>query len=179
LKSVVRFTTNLKNDKVKNPQTAQAEELNYWKIAAFIGTAIFLLSGFMPMVSDTYGSSISLLDLYAAIGQGRGSSVTLAIDLATFGILLTLILYPVTIVLGFVAMANRKVAIIAGILGLICWIGTVAYLAQFDAISYAGSGVFMGIVGAIAIASAFFLRPSRALTQIWEENAVAPTSASK
>ena len=151
--------------------------MNSWKIAAFIGTVIFIFSGLLPMVSDANGSSLSLLNLYMAIGQGTGSSVSLMIDVATIGILLTLILYPVTVVLGFASIIARKVAIIAGILGLVCWIGTLMYLAQFDAISYTGSGIYVGIVGAIIMALAYFLRPSQALTQVAEETA-APTPSS-
>lgn len=157
--------------------TEQAARLNNWKIAGFIGTVIFLLSGFMPMISHGSAPSVSLLNLYAAVGQGTGSSVSLTIDVATIGMLLTLILYPVTVILGFVSIMNRKVAAFAGILGLICWIGTLMYLAQFDAFSYAGSGIYVGIVGAIIIALAYVLRPSPTLIQVAEETA-APTRSS-
>jgi len=111
---------------------------------------------------------------YIFFTGGVVSSVGKGVTAATIGLLLTLILYPVAVILGFVSIINGKVAIIAGILGLACWIGTLVYLVQFDAISYTGNGIYMGIVGATVTASAYFLRPPQALTQIADKTA-APT----
>lgn len=46
--------------------------MDCWKIAAFIGTIIFLVSAFLPLISVTVldtTASISLIDLYSALAQ--------------------------------------------------------------------------------------------------------------
>jgi hypothetical protein len=124
--------------------------MNCWKILALVGTIIFLFSGFLPMVSASE-FSFNLSDFYTG-------SVT--IDAGVIGILLTIILYPVAVILGFVSILKRKVAMIAGIVGLICWIGTLAYFAQVNAVSHAGVGIYVGIAGAVIMAIAYFLKTS-------------------
>ncbi len=129
--------------------------IDYWKIVALVGTIIFLVSGFLPMISASE-FSFSLFNLYTG-------SVT--IDAGVIGILLTIILYPVAVILGFVSILKRKVAMVAGIVGLICWIGTLAYLAQANAVSHAGVGIYVGIAGAVIITIAYFLKASLLPTQ--------------
>jgi hypothetical protein len=129
--------------------------MDYWKIVALVGTIIFLVSGFLPMISASE-FSFSLFNLYTG-------SVT--IDAGVIGILLTIILYPVAVILGFVSILKRKVAMVAGIVGLICWIGTLAYLAQANAVSHAGVGIYVGIAGAVIITIAYFLKASLLPTQ--------------
>jgi len=122
--------------------------MDYWKIVALVGTIIFLVSGFLPMFS-TSEFSFSLFNFY------RGS---VTIDAGVIGILLTIILYPVAVILGFVSILKRKVAMVAGIVGLICWFGTLAYLVQFNVVSLAGAGIYVGIVGAVIMAIAYFVK---------------------
>jgi hypothetical protein len=129
--------------------------MDYWKIVALVGTIIFLVSGFLPMISASE-FSFSLFNLYTG-------SVT--IDAGVIGILLTIILYPVAVILGFVSILKRKVSMVAGIVGLICWIGTLAYLAQANAVSHAGVGIYVGIAGAVIITIAYFLKASLPPTQ--------------
>lgn len=129
--------------------------MDYWKIVALVGTIIFLVSGFLPMISASE-FSFSLFNLYTG-------SVT--IDAGVIGILLTIILYPVAVILGFVSILKRKVAMVAGIVGLICWIGTLAYLAQANSVSLAGVGIYVGIAGAVIMAIAYFLKASLPPTQ--------------
>jgi hypothetical protein len=129
--------------------------MDYGKIVALVGTIIFLVSGFLPMISASE-FSFSLFNLYTG-------SVT--IDAGVIGILLTIILYPVAVILGFVSILKRKVAMVAGIVGLICWIGTLAYLAQANAVSHAGVGIYVGIAGAVIITIAYFLKASLLPTQ--------------
>jgi hypothetical protein len=129
--------------------------MDYWKIVALVGTIIFLFSGFLPMVS---GSEFifSLFNFYTG---------KVTIEAGVIGILLTIRLYPVAVILGFVSVLKRKVAMVAGIVGLICWIGTLAYLAQANAVSHAGVGIYVGIAGAVIITIAYFLKASLLPTQ--------------
>lgn len=138
--------------------------MNYWKIVALVGTIIFLVSGFLPMISASE-FSLSLFNLYTG-------SVT--IDAGVIGILLTIILYPIAVVLGFISILKRKVAMAAGIVGLICWIGTLAYLAQANAVSLAGAGIYVGIAGAVIMAIAYFLNASLPPTQTAAQEATFP-----
>ena len=135
--------------------------VHYWRIAAFVGTIIFAVSGILPVVSGSY-SSASLFDVYYAIMQGYDVLGPVTLNAATVGIVLTIVLYPIGIVLGLASLIRRKIALLAGILGLVCWIGTLTYLAQYDFLSYAGIGIYVGIVGAIIIELAYFLKPSAA-----------------
>jgi len=138
--------------------------MDYWKIVALVGTIIFLVSGFLPMISASE-FSFSLFNLHTG-------SVT--IDAGVIGILLTIILYPVAVILGFVSILKRKVAMVAGIVGLICWIGTLAYLAQANAVSHAGVGIYVGIAGAVIITIAYFLKASLPPTQTASQDTTFP-----
>lgn len=126
--------------------------MRYFKVAAFVGTILFLLSGFLPLITvsvlDT-SMSVSLLNIYTALSA------------RPYGIILTIVLYLVAVVLGFVSIIKRKIAIVAGILGLLCWIGALMTLGAIPgALQYTGIGVYVGIVGAIIMAVAFFMKPS-------------------
>jgi peptidoglycan/LPS O-acetylase OafA/YrhL len=74
-------------------------------------------------------------------------------------------LYPIAVILGFVAIAKRKIALAAGALGLLAWIGTLVFLSTLNAIQYTGFGVYVGIVGAIIMAVAYFIKPGPAMQQ--------------
>lgn len=127
--------------------------MDYWKIVAFAGSVIFLFSGFLPMITvAVFGVSRTLFDMYAS----------LPIDLYTVRYLPTFVLYPITLILGFISTVKRKIAIVAGMLGLVCWIDYIVALSQYHRTELAGTGVYVGIVGAIIIAGAYFLKPSPA-----------------
>ena len=138
--------------------------MDYWKSVALVGAIIFLFSGFLPMVS---GSEFifSLFNLYTG---------KVTIDAGVIGILLTIRLYPVAVILGFVSVLKRKVAMVAGIVGLICWTGTLAYLAQANAVSHAGVGIYVGIAGAVIMAIAYFLKASLPPTQTAAQDTTFP-----
>jgi hypothetical protein len=145
------------------------KNLDYWKIIALVGTIIFLLSGFLPMIADslfTPTASLNLFNLYAQIGQAQSTTGSVTLDTATIGLILTIILWPITLVLGLISILRKKASVAAGILGLLCWIGTLIALAQYDAMQYAGIGVYIGIAGAIIIAAAYFIQPSPTPPQI-------------
>jgi hypothetical protein len=137
--------------------------LESWKIIALIGTIVFLISGFLPLVSLTlfdFSFYFSLIHAYNLIIQGGASSSgEIAVTAGAIGILLTVILYPLTVVLGFAAIAKQKIAIVAGILGLLCWIGWLAALNELGIIQYAGLGVYVGFIGSIILLAAFFIKP--------------------
>lgn len=140
------------------------EKLASWKIVALIGTIIFLISGVLPLVSLTlfdFSFYFSLFHAYNLILQGGGSTTSgeIAVTAGAVGILLTVILYPLTVLLGFASIVKQKLAIVAGILGLLCWIGWLAALNELGIIQYAGLGVYVGFIGAIILLITFFLKP--------------------
>lgn len=147
--------------------------MDYWKIVALVGTIIFLVSGFLPMISASE-FSFSLFNLYAVMGQAGENAGSVTIDAGVIGILLTIIPYPVAVILGFVSILKRKFAMVAGIVGLICWIGTLAYLAQANAVSLAGVGIYVGIAGAVIMAIAYFLKTSLPPTQTASQDTTFP-----
>ena len=142
-------------------------KLQYWKVAAFVGTIIFLVSVFLPFISvPVVGTTatISLLDLYSALTQaGQQSAGNINVPVGVYGILLTIILYPITVILGFVSVFRRTLALAAGILGIICWIGAVVALSGLEALQYMGIGIYVGVIGAIILLIAYALKP-RAMT---------------
>jgi hypothetical protein len=147
------------------------KKLDYWKIAVLIGTMVFLISAFLPMTNV----GVNLVDLYRIIvsvmTQGStstdvGSLGTLPADIyvAAIGILLTIILWPIALILGFVSIAKRRVALAAGILGVICWIGAIMFVAilqSYYVVQY-GAGIFVGFAGAVILLVAYFLKPTPA-----------------
>jgi len=130
-------------------------KLDYWKIAVFVGTIIFLVSAFLPLITVTVLDttvSITLIDLYSALtnaGEQTARDITALSRL--HGILLTIVLYPITMILGFVSIAKRRAALAAGILGIICWLGATMALSSLQALQYTGLGIYMGLIGAIIL----------------------------
>jgi hypothetical protein len=158
--------------KLKNSSTVklllkQVRKLQYWKIVALIGTIVFLVSVFLPFIAvpvfDTT-ATISLLDLYNSIMQaGEQSAGNVNVPVGVYGILLTVFLYPITVILGFIGVFRRTIALAAGIIGIICWLGAVVALNGLEALQYMGIGIYVGFVGAIILIIAYALKP-RAMT---------------
>ena len=152
--------------------------LESFKIVALIGTLLFLFSAFLPLASHSlfdFAGSFSLLNVYSALGQsvstaGGGGSLSAA----DIGVLMLIVLFPVALILGLVSIVKRKIALPAGILGILCWIGGLIVLNQFSILSYAGLGVYLGLVGAIILAAAYFMKPSATITTIQQPAAPAP-----
>lgn len=148
--------------------------MQYWKIVALIGAVIFLLSGFLPLVSVFNIVSISLVDVYRLIGAASTeiSETSVPITASAIGLLLAIFLYIPAAIVGFVGVFKRKAALAAGILGLICWIGAVIGLAMpipdasFSLLQYVGAGVFVGFVAAIILIAAYFLKPRQPAQQV-------------
>lgn len=151
--------------------------MHYRRIVALIGTLIFSVSGIAPMVSDNLFNptfSLNLFNLYSAVGQGWNIIYSVTVDSATIGVLLTMVIYPIALVLGLVSIVKRRIAILAGTLGLVCWIGTLAYLAEVDFLSYTGLGAYIGIAGAVIMATAYFIKPFLTPPQIASLPATSP-----
>lgn len=122
-----------------------------------------MVSGALPVISISLfdlSVYISLFHMYSLLIQGgEASSGEIVVTAGAVGALLTVILYPITVLLGFVSIIKQKIAIIAGILGIICWVGWLMALNEFGAVQYAGLGVYIGFVGAIILLIAFFIKP--------------------
>lgn len=138
--------------------------LESYKVTALIGTIVFLLSGILPLVSNSlfdFSYYFSLLNLYNLVLQGGSSySGAFTVTAGSVGFLLMIILFPVALILGLISIFRRRVAVAAGILGLICWIGGAIGLNELQAMQYAGLALYMGILGAIILIIASALRPT-------------------
>jgi hypothetical protein len=158
-----------------------------WRVIAVIGAVVFIFSAMLPLISIQFiGTfSVSLLDLYSTIGRGGTTStpeipempseLTQPFERIGIGLLMTVILFPITAIIGFISAAtSRKLALAAGILGIICWLGSIwaiselkSLLAQqlFGQIAAGmiqfGTGIFVGILGALIMLASYFIRPSQ------------------
>jgi len=148
---------------------------------------VFTLSAFLPLITAGafgFNVSVSLVDFYRIIGYltgqsgesvpGWSSTIPLPTNAYTalIGILLTLILYPITTILGFISIAKQRVSLAAGILGIVCWacgILTVASLQSligpFGSLVQYGVGIFVGFVGSVIFLVAHFLKPTKTVSQ--------------
>jgi hypothetical protein len=140
------------------------KKLEYWKISALIGAIIFLASGFLPFISAGGGvASSPLTDIYNGLGFGMDwGTVFSTLPMYGIGWLLAMILYPVTVVLGLASFLRRKLALLAGILGIICGIGEIMMISGVQsyfggAIEY-GYGIFVGFAGAIIMLAANYIK---------------------
>ena len=154
--------------KLKNCQFVRLDlklvrKLEYFRVVAAIGTIVFLISAFLPLISVTFfdqTASISLMDLYSALTRaGSQTAGDVTVPAGVYGILLTVILYPVTVALGLISIFRRRVGLAAGILGILCWIGSIVTLSGLQALQYTGLGIYVGFVGAIILLLASALKP--------------------
>lgn len=129
--------------------------LEYFKVTAFVGTVLFLVSGILPFITLTVLDtpvSVSLIDLYKTLGQNWQLRI---------GLVWAMVLYPVTLVLSFFSMFKRRVALIAGMLGLVCWICVLVALNTVPSmLQFTGIGVYVGIIAAIVLSITFFIKSS-------------------
>ncbi len=105
---------------------------------------------------------------------GTGSTIPLPTEAyaSAIGLLLTLILYPVTVILGFVSIAKQRVSLAAGIVGIICWAGAVIMVTGLQSLSgiaagliQYGNGIFVGFIGAIILLVTHFLKLTKIVSQ--------------
>jgi hypothetical protein len=144
----------------------------------------------LPFVSAQFWGtafSISLFDFYGLVG-GSNSTGLLAnytpqaiMAPPSFGaaLLVTMVLFPIVVVAGFVSVIRPKLTILAGILGVLCWLGSLFAVLQLKSLIsqqgalgalaagsiQIGSGVYMGILGAVILLASYFaaIREARAL----------------
>ena len=131
--------------------------LEYGKITVLLGAIIFSASGFLPLVSFGNEYQPSLFGLYAGFGQ-----VGQQIAAAVFGFFLTLILYPIAVIIGFLGFLKRRLALTAGILGIICWIIPLMTINGIQAATQLnvqqGYGIYAGMVEAIIMLVGYVLQ---------------------
>jgi len=148
-----------------------------WRIVALIGTLVFIFAAPLPLIS-VFGEtlSMSLIDVYSLLGQpaptqGGDSQWSSALTGIGVALMLTIILFPVTLILGLISVATSpKLAIVSGVLGVICWSGSVFAVLQLKALiaSYPGGqlaasliqigfGVYVGILGALMLLASYFV----------------------
>jgi hypothetical protein len=142
------------------------KNLEYWKIVALVGIIVFLTSVFLPLIS-AFGTSDSLANVYQDIGSTDWAFLFANYPAATIGLLLLLILWPIALILSIVSIFKRKTSLIAGIVGIICWVGSVMYVSQSPlsgAVQY-GAGVFAGFAGAIIVLVAYYIKPKSVTPQ--------------
>lgn len=150
--------------------------MEYWKIVALVGTIVFLTSIFLPLFSGPFGTSSSLANGYQDIGSTDWASLFANYPAATTGLLLLLILWPIALILSIVSIFKRKTALIAGIVGIICWVGSVMYISQspLSGLMQYGAGVFAGFAGAIILFVAYYIKPKSVTPHVSPPQVVPP-----
>lgn len=141
--------------------------LEYWKIVALVGAVIFGVSVFLPVYS-ALGFSRSLLDEYQDLGSIDWGSAFSSYPASAVGLLLLAILWPIALVLCIVSIFKHRIALAAGAVGIICWIGAIMYIMGGPAsglIQY-GAGIFVGFAGAIVLLVAYYIKPKPVTSQV-------------
>jgi len=154
--------------------------LKIWQILGLIGIAIFLFSARLPLISIQFiwTFSISLFDIYGWIGrmplvQDNTSEWTEAFSSVGVGLLLTAILFPITLIVAFASLKiSPKLCLIAGFLGIACWLGAIFSVVQlklliaqsggpFGSLASSfiqiGYGVYVGILGSVLLLSSYLI----------------------
>jgi len=117
-------------------------------IIVLIGAILFTVSAFVHFVPR-----LSLIDLYGYMGlflENMGVSSGAAVF--AIGLLITGILHPITMALGFLSVIKLKLTRVAGILGIIsCAMAIMAVSAlKYRGLGY-GVGIWVGLAGAIIL----------------------------
>lgn len=147
----------------------------YWRIVALIGTLVFLISVFLP-VYTFLGDSTSLVNVYQNAGMIDWGASFSSYPVATIGLLLMMILWPIALVLCIVAIFKHRIGIAAGVVGIVCWVGAVMYVGGFSgtlALQY-GAAIYVGFAGAIIMIVARYINLNPAAPQAGMEQAVPP-----
>jgi hypothetical protein len=152
---------NLKNDWSREYTSILVKGLNYyWRIMALIGVIMFAVSGFLPIL---VGGTRGIVPYYQYVGSEDWSGSFASYPVATLGLLLLVILWPIALVLGILSILKRKIALVAGIFGIICWAGGVMYdTASPEGWIQYGAGVYVGFVAAALLLVAYYLKPKQA-----------------
>lgn len=138
----------------------------YSKIAPLIGAIVFLVSVFLPLYSAP-GFSWSLVDVYQNIGSADWAYLFGNYPVSAVGLLLLAILWPVALGLCVASIFRRKISLAAGVVGMVCWAGSVMYIMGGPAsglVQY-GAGIFVGFAGAIILLAAYYIKPKHGRVQ--------------
>ena len=141
--------------------------MEYWKIVALVGAVVFGVSVFLPVYS-ALGFSRSLLDEYQDLGSRDWGSYFSSYPASAVGLLLLAILWPIALVLCIVSIFRHRIALAAGVVGIICWIGAIMYIMGVPTsglIQY-GAGIFVGFAGAIILLVAYYIKPKPVTPQV-------------
>lgn len=148
-----------------------------WKIAAFVGTIIFLVSVFLPVWSAS-GASQSLVDVYQKLGNVDWGYFFANHAVSTVGLLLMAILWPISLVLCIASIFRHKAALAAGAVGILCWIGAIIWIGGSSAYDIAyGAAIYVGYAGAIIMIVAYFIKPRPSTPLSTPPQTSAPPSA--
>jgi hypothetical protein len=143
------------------------EMLPYRRIVALVGAILFVLSAALPIAANVFGS-LNLFDIYSFFFEYSRNLSNLLLTPAGFGLLLSLLFYPIGAILGFIGIVKRRIAWIAGFLALLSQVGTVLMVGTsgeggeifLQVMSMDVSfGVFIGFAGAIIILIAAKINP--------------------
>ena len=133
----------------------------------YAGTAIFLLSGFLPLFHAV--RTYNLIDLYELEWGWIGESLFwsgLRNSEVLKWIYVSMILYPITLILSHFCIFICKLVYLPGISGVICWFSALATVTYYN-MAYGlpdfqyGIGIFVGIAGAILLVSGYYMKLRR------------------
>jgi hypothetical protein len=151
--------------------------LKTWQIIALTGTVVFLFAGIFPFVSAQFRgmpSSISLFDFYTLVAGSNSTGLLtnytpqaiMAPPSVGLGLLVMMMLFPIVVIAGFVSVIRRpKATVLAGVLGVLCWLGSLFAVLQLQSLIpqqsalralSVGSGVYIGISGAVILLASYF-----------------------
>lgn len=158
----------------------EGNALKIWQILGSIGILLFFFSAALPLVFIYFIGvfSINLVDLYRWFGYGLPifdptPEWTQAFSSVAAGFLLIAILFPTTIIVWFASFKiGPKACLIAGSLGMVCWLGTLFAIIQLKLLTaqlmgplgglaadfiQIGYGVYVGILGSVILLVSYFV----------------------
>ena len=168
--------------------------MKYFRLVAAIGLGILVFTILMPWITVTFLGqfNISLLNLYnvvfnsffspsPSITPSSPQSIISESMIGILGILITILVYPISLILGVVSLAKKKVTLFAGVAGIISgvsWIvgveslktevtqeasqsagGLGGLIAQAaSSMVTVGYGTYIAILGGVVILVAYFVK---------------------
>lgn len=121
-----------------------------YKLMAGVGTLVMAVSLLLPWVSTT-DSMVSLLGLYGGIA---GRTDLPGVTVSPFGVvfaMLTLFLSPLAPIFGALALRWRRLAVVAGVFGLLGGVGIVVAAASVTSV-----GAYVFAAGGVMLMAAHF-----------------------
>jgi len=154
--------------------------LKIWHILALNGALVLLFSGAFPLISIHFIGvfTISFFDLYRWFGNGFSipefsSEWTEAFASVQVGLILAALLFPVALIAGFASLRiGPKACLIAGALGMACWLSSLFSVWQLKILMaqlggplggltasfvHVGYGVYVGVLGSALLITSYFV----------------------